>query len=119
MSAATATKAETKVPANKITKEDTYANGLRKAREDKGYSRISLAEALGLATGTSWNDEVHAEGKELAAKLKAIRALPEAEKPVRVAKPKAEKAPAAKAGAKVTAKKATAKAKPADATDLI
>lgn len=118
MAAAAKTAEAEKAPTNKITKEDTYANGVRAAREAKGYSRIGMAAALDISVGEYWKAETAYEGKDLAAILKAIRAVEPAEKPVRATKPKAEKAPAAKGG-KAPAKKAAPKAKPADATDLI
>jgi len=106
----------TKTDAEKAAAKDaTYANGLRKAREEKGYGRVQIAKALEITTSAWWKLETTAEGKELKDTLAAIKALPTAVKPAREKKA-ATKAPAKKAAAKATAKP---KAKPAEATDLI
>lgn len=97
-------------------KDATYANGFRAAREAKGYGRKAAAEALDITTSALWKLENFAEGKELAAALKELKALPQAPKAERKkAEPKAKAAPAAKG----KAAPAKPKAKPAAATDLI
>lgn len=97
-----------------VAKEASYANGFRKAREDKGYGRVAAADALGITTSALWKLEHEAEGKELAAAIKELKALPQAPKAERKkAEPKAK-------GATATSKaKPKPKAKPAEATDLI
>lgn len=109
--AGTSTKTEAE---KEEAKAASYANGLRKAREDKGYGRVAVAEALDITPGAWWKLEHEAEGKELKEVLASIKALPAAAKPERK---KAE--PKAKAATATTKAKAKPKAKPADATDLI
>lgn len=50
----------------------------RKIRQEKGYSRVALAAALGITTTALWNLENHtpAESAEGKAALKALKALP-------------------------------------------
>lgn len=110
--------ASTKTAEEKATeKEASYANGFRKVREDKGYSRVAAADALGITPGALWKIEHQAEGKELAAAIKELKALPQAPKVERAKKEKPAAAEKATTAKKAPAKKATAK--PAAATDLI
>lgn len=116
--AAASTKTEDEKQA---AKDATYANGFRTVRESKGYGRKAAAEALDITTSALWKLENDAEGKELAAAIKELKALPQAPKAERKkAEPKAAaKAAPAKGAAAKPAAKAKPKAKPAAATDLI
>lgn len=55
----------------------TYANGLRKARQAKGYGRVAIAKALGLTNGQWWAFEANAipgsdEYRRILARVEAL-----------------------------------------------
>jgi len=78
---------EPKAPAKKTPeqsaadKELMYANGLRAARELKGYGRVQVAAALGITTSAWWNLEFNGKGDEVTKTLAKVQALPQAGKP--------------------------------------
>lgn len=96
--------------------ESTYANGIRAAREAKGYTRGSVTEALGLTANAYWNVEVSEDPKVVKEYLAKIKALPDAPVKERAKKAASEKKATTSTKAKATTK---TKAKPAAATDLI
>lgn len=108
---ATATAKGSEAPA-KLTpaevKANTYANGIRKAREARGYSRIEAAKALGISTTAYWNLEYSStipanhKAKTVAQFKAALTALPLTGNAAK----KAEKAAAAKKAGKATPAKA-------------
>lgn len=78
-----------------------YANGLRKAREDKGYGRAAVAKALGITAAEWWVAEFvlvagSPEHKAIAAKVAALPTLKKDKAPAKPAT-KGKAAPAATA----------------------
>jgi hypothetical protein len=90
-----------------------YANGVRKAREDKGYGRAALAKALSITAAEYWVAEFVLEAGSPAAKafLARVAGLPSIKKDG-----KATPAPTTKRVNKATPKDSSSQA---DIDDLV